>query len=115
MTGPEISAGLSSCISFSSAMMDAYSVPCAPATRARVGPGFGPRITATGIFVPTSLPAETSMNPGTVCPVTAVAVPTVSVGCYAVAAPHRTQLKRINASRLRILASSTPRLRVGRV
>jgi hypothetical protein len=39
---------LSSCISFSSAMMDAYSVPCAPATRARVGPGFGPRITATG-------------------------------------------------------------------
>ena len=65
--------------------MDAYSVPCAPATRARVGPGFAPQITATGIFVPTSLPADTSMKPVTVCAVTAVAVPTVSAGCCAVA------------------------------
>ena len=115
MTVPEISAGLSSCISFSSAMMDAYSVPCAPATRARVGPDFEPRITATGIFVPASLPAETSMNPVTVYPVTAVAVPTVSVGCCAVAATHRKQLRRINIKSLRILASSRPRLIVGRV
>src|SRR3979411_373277 len=91
MTVPEISAGLSSCITFSSAMMDAYSVPCAPATRARVGPGFGPRITATGIFVPTSLHADTSMNPVTACPVTAIAVPTVSAGCCAVAAQNATQ------------------------
>src|SRR6202790_4637873 len=109
MTVPEISAGLSSWMSFSSAMMDAYSGPCAPATRARVGPGFGPRMTATGIFVPTSLPAETSMNPVTVCPVTAAAVPTVNVGCCAVPATHRKQLRRINAKSLRILASSRPR------
>src|SRR5260370_18254084 len=31
---------------------------------------------------------------------TAVVVPTVSLGCCAVAATHRTQLERINASRL---------------
>src|SRR5260221_10905785 len=78
-------------------------------------PGFEPRITAAGIFVPTSLPAETSMNPVTACPATAVAVPTVSVGCCAMATTNGTQLRRINASRLRILASSRPRLRVGRV
>jgi hypothetical protein len=48
-------------------------------------------------IVPASLPAETSMNPVTVCPVTAVAVPTVSAGCCAVAATPRKQLRRINA------------------
>jgi hypothetical protein len=35
-------------------------------------------IPGSGIFVPTSLPAATSMNPVTACPGTAVAVPTVS-------------------------------------
>ena len=62
----------------------------------------------------TSLPAETSMD-----------LVTVSLGdCrrgshseryMLFAATHRTQLKRINASPLRIFASSRPRLRVGSI
>ena len=39
MTVPEISAGLSSCISFSSAMMDAYSVPCRAGHQGESRPG----------------------------------------------------------------------------
>ena len=39
ITVPEICAGSSSSISRSSAMMEAYSVPCAPATSASTGPG----------------------------------------------------------------------------
>ena len=41
--------------------------------------------------------------------------PTVSAGSCAVAATHRAQLRRINAGRLRIFATSKPRLIVGRV
>ncbi len=41
-TVPEICAGSSFSISFSSAMIEAYSVPCAPATSASTGPGRAP-------------------------------------------------------------------------
>ena len=51
-------------ISFSSAMIDAYSVPCAPASRASTGPAFAPCATAIGIDSAASLPAGTSMDPG---------------------------------------------------
>src|SRR5438552_12179301 len=57
MTVPEISAGLSRPINLSSAMIEAYSVPCAPETSASTGPGFAPWKTATGMLSPASLPA----------------------------------------------------------
>jgi RNA polymerase sigma factor (TIGR02999 family) len=63
---------------------------------------------ATGMFVPESLPAGTSMNPVTACPGTAVAVPTVSPDCCAVAAAHKAPLRRINVNRLCMLASLSP-------
>ena len=50
-------------ISFSSAMIDAYSVPCAPARSASTGPALAPCATATGIDIAASLPAGTSMAP----------------------------------------------------
>ena len=102
MTVPEI-LGLSSCISFSSAMMDAYSVPCAASHQGESRPGLrAANDRNRDIRAHVAPRRNTSTNPVTVYPVTAVAVPTVSVGCCAVAATHRTQLKRINASRLRI-------------
>ena len=42
------------------AMMDVYSVPWAPETRARTGPRFSPLMMMTGILVAASTPAGTS-------------------------------------------------------
>ena len=69
--------------SFSSAMIEAYSVPCAPASRASTGPGLAPLTTITGIDSAASLPAATSMAPTAICPGAAVAVPTVNGACAA--------------------------------
>jgi hypothetical protein len=63
ITVPEISAGLSKPIIFSSAMIEVYSVPCEPATSASTGPGFAPWTTATGILKAASTPAGTSIVP----------------------------------------------------
>jgi hypothetical protein len=67
----------SSCwISRSTAMIEAYSVPCAPDTMARTGPGRAPLTTATGMVSAASLPAGTSMAPRPTWPLGATAVPT---------------------------------------
>src|SRR6476661_8956964 len=76
ITVPERMAGSIAETSLETATTDAYSVPCAPDTSARTGPGFVPRITATSIRVAASTPAGTSMAPYTRLPATAVAVPT---------------------------------------
>ncbi len=80
MTVPESEAASRRPTSCCSAMIDAYSVPCAPATSARTGPGFAPCTTATGIDSAASAPAGTSMLPVAVCPRAALAVPTVNTG-----------------------------------
>ena len=77
ITVPEISAGLSHWSTPSSAIIEAYSVPCAPVTNASTGPGFAPCTTTTGILVAASTPAGTSMKPVAFCPGAALAVPTV--------------------------------------
>ena len=64
-------------------MIDAYSVPCAPASSASTGPGRAPLTTMTGIDSAASLPAATSMAPTAICPGAAVAVPTVKGACAA--------------------------------
>src|SRR5437016_3880806 len=56
-------------------MMEVYSVPWAPETRARTGPRFSPLMTMTGIFVAASTPAGTSKYPVDFCPGAAEAVP----------------------------------------
>src|SRR4051812_50107496 len=63
-------------MTFSRAMMEAYSVPCAPETSASTGPGLLPRTTTTGIEVAASTPAAISRVPVAFCPGAAVAVPT---------------------------------------
>ena len=80
ITVPESCAGSSSAISFSSATIEAYSVPWAPATSASTRPGLAPCTTTTGMFVPASLPGGTAMTPMAFCPRLAFAVPTVNVG-----------------------------------
>ena len=67
--------------SCSSAMIDAYSVPCAPAMSASTGPGRAPFTTTTGIERAASTPAGTSMVPAAVCPGAALAVPTANDVC----------------------------------
>src|SRR5262245_26162191 len=83
MTVPEICAGSRLSISFSIAMIDAYSVPWAPATSARTGPGLLPCTTATGMSSPASAPAGTARIPVAFWPRFAVAVPTVNGDCSA--------------------------------
>src|SRR6266511_2458816 len=85
-TVPESVAGSSAWMSFVTATIDAYSVPCAPETSARTGPGFVPRTTATAMDVPGSTPAGTSIVPKTFFPATAVAVPTEKTFACGVAA-----------------------------
>ena len=58
------------------ATIDVYSVPCAPETKATVGPGFTPRTTATPIVNAESLPAGIAIVPYAVFPGAAVAEPT---------------------------------------
>jgi len=81
ITVPEIFVASKVEMSRSTAMMEAYSVPCEPETMASVGPGFAPRKITTGIRVAASMPAGTSMKPVVFCPGTAVAVPTVKLFC----------------------------------
>jgi hypothetical protein len=83
MTVPLICAASRVRISFSTAMIDAYSVPWAPDTMARTGPGRTPCTTATGMLVAASTPAGTSMNPVAVWPRAARAVPTAKVASEA--------------------------------
>ena len=66
-----------SAISFSSAMIEAYSVPCAPASSASTGPALAPCATAIGIDSAASLPAGTSIAPVAVCPRDALTLPAV--------------------------------------
>ena len=83
ITVPEIFAASSVAMSRSTAMIDAYSVPCAPETMVRTGPGFAPRKITTGICVAASTPAGTSMKPMDFWPGMATAVPTVKLFCCA--------------------------------
>src|SRR6266852_4836294 len=64
-------------MSFSMAMMETYSVPWAPETRARILPGLAPFTTTTGMVVAASTPAGTSRVPADFSPAAAEAVPTV--------------------------------------
>jgi hypothetical protein len=60
-------------------MIDAYSVPCAPASSASTGPGLAPCATAIGIDIAASLPAGTSIAPVAVWPRDASTFPTVKI------------------------------------
>lgn len=84
MTVPVSWAGSRAVMSFSMAMMEAYSVPCAPETRARTLPGLAPLMTMTGMLVAASTPAGTSRVPVDFWPGEAEAVPTVK-GAWACA------------------------------
>ena len=61
ITVPESFVASSVAMRRSTAMMEAYSVPCAPETMARTGPDFVPRKITTGMRVAASTPAGTSM------------------------------------------------------
>src|SRR5437773_3964198 len=76
---PESCAGSTASMSFSTAMIDAYSVPCAPDTIASAGPGLAPLITTTPMSVAGSDPAGTFSTPYAFCPRAAEAVPTENV------------------------------------
>ena len=78
ITVPDTTAGSICWMSRSTAMIEAYSVPCAPETIARTGPGLAPCTTETGILSAASVPAGTSIAPNAFCPRAAVAVPTVN-------------------------------------
>src|SRR5689334_1814252 len=96
---PEISCGSTFWMTFSSAIIEAYSVPCAPETSARVGPGLAPLMTTTGMFVPGSIPAGTWRKPVLFSPETAVAVPTETL---VVCADNVTDSEKSNAVQYRI-------------
>src|SRR5258708_22078114 len=81
MTVPVTCAGSRAAMSFSMAMIDTYSVPCAPETRARTLPGLAPFTTTTGMLVAASTPAGTSRVPEDFSPSAAEAVPTVNLDC----------------------------------
>src|SRR5947209_12553374 len=103
ITVPETCVGSRLPISPSSAMMDAYSVPCAPETSASVGPGLLPRTTTTGICVAASDPAGTSIVPVTFCPASAVALPTEKEDCC----PHAETVINPQAARKRTRIART--------
>src|SRR6266436_3518775 len=81
MTVPVICAGSRAAISFSMAMMETYSVPCAPETSARTLPGLAPFTTMMGMLVAASAPAGTSRVPVDFSPGAAEAVPTENLDC----------------------------------
>src|SRR5882757_9105328 len=81
MTVPVTCAGSRAAINFSMAMMETYSVPCAPETSARTLPGLAPLTTTTGMLVAASTPAGTSSVPVDFWPGAAEAVPTVNLDC----------------------------------
>ena len=70
---PDNAAGSSRSITRSNAMIDEYSVPCAPATSASTGPGCTPYATTTGMLSAASDPAGTSIVPAAFCPGMALA------------------------------------------
>src|ERR1041385_3480581 len=112
MTVPETCAGSSVWMTFSRAMMEAYSVPCAPETSARTGPGLLPRTTTTGIDVAESTPAGTSRVPVAFCPGAAVAVPTLKLFCASRLAENKTLTNNEQAMRFSFMAEAvyaTPR------
>src|SRR5262245_16207573 len=94
MSVPLSSAGSTVALSFSSAMMDAYSVPWEPATIASLGPGFAPLMTMTGMLVAASAAAGTWMNPVARWLEWAVAVPTVKSAAWANKMVQRPRLIR---------------------
>src|SRR6266478_8038560 len=81
MTVPVSCAGSRAAMSFSMAMMEVYSVPCAPETSARTLPGLAPFTTTTGMLVAASAPAGTSRVPVDFSPGAADDVPTVNLDC----------------------------------
>src|SRR6266436_9103762 len=81
MTVPVTWAGSRAAMSFSMAMIETYSVPCAPETSARTLPGLAPFTTTTGMLVAASTPAGTSRVPEDFSPGAAEAVPTVNLDC----------------------------------
>src|SRR2546430_15416489 len=68
MTVPVTCAGSRAAMSFSMAMMETYSVPCAPETSARTLPGLAPLTTTMGMLVDASTPAGTSRAPADFSP-----------------------------------------------
>src|SRR4051812_21693165 len=92
MTVPLRVFGSICCIRRSTAMIDAYSVPCAPETIASTGPGRAPLKTATGIDSAASDPAGTSMVPRAICPRGAAAVPT-RTSCASTAANSSVSIR----------------------
>src|SRR2546429_1993799 len=68
MTVPVTCAGSRAAMSFSMAMMETYSVPCAPETSARTLPGLAPFTTTMGMLVDASTPAGTSRAPADFSP-----------------------------------------------
>ncbi len=101
INAPDSAWGSAACASFCSAMIDAYSVPCAPAISASVGPGFAPFTMMTGIPIAASTPAGTWMYPVAFWPGAAVAVPTVTVADWPI-----SQNKKNSGRRTRGIGSS---------
>src|ERR1043166_1176650 len=111
MTVPEISAGFSMPINFSSAMIDVYSVPCAPATSASTGPFRAPWITATGMLKAASLPAGTSIVPVAFWPGATVAVPTEKLAFCPAAVPRKSDPSTAMPHSNRFISFSVPEVR----
>src|SRR4029077_5647063 len=99
MTVPVTWAGSSAAMSFSMAMMETYSVPWAPETRARTLPGLAPLTTTTGMLGAASTPAGTSRVPEDFSPGAAEAVPTVNLDC---AETEMQQSRPKNGARIRL-------------
>src|SRR5438046_1078531 len=91
ITLPERAAGSTACASFWRARMEAYSVPCAPATKAMAGPGFAPLMRMTGMLAAASDAAGIAIQPLTRSPDRAVAEPTVRSAADAVNAAASRQ------------------------
>src|SRR6266478_6568906 len=81
ITVPVTCAGSRAAMSFSMAMMETYSVPCAPEMSASTLPGLAPLTITTGMLVAASTPAGTSRVPEDFSPGGAEAVPTVNLDC----------------------------------
>src|SRR5579862_1465608 len=91
ITAPDNSTGFKLCASLAIATTEAYSVPCEPATRAIVGPGFFPLITTTGMLDAGSDSLGTSKIPTALSPGLATAVPTDRSAPRAMEASHRAE------------------------
>src|SRR5229473_1806458 len=118
MTVPVTCSGSRSEMSFSMAMMDVYSVPWAPETRARILPGFAPFTTTTGMLVAASTPAGTSRVPEDFSGGAAEAVPTVNLDCAETRLQQddarNSAMRAAPRSRIIHLPLSSPELVAGR-